>query len=228
MPAKQEAHWTERLGWSRPCHYNDGWLDTYADLVRKAALNRVFPGNVRRLVDIGCGDGSLDLWLEQEFDVQVWGVDVFPWPGAQRLERFTVLDAEELLSAEELGAFEPQMTMAVTSLPFMEDWRGVVEQMCGLAPRALVLENLQTPAPPWQKGLPEKEPIELPELIEEFSLWGFTPARCVCVNVLDRRLFLRLPHWLAFAVTLPVDLLLARAAPRRWWRYTAVLFEAQG
>lgn len=43
MPAKQEAHWAERKGWRNPCHYGDVWLDTYADLTRKAALKRLFP-----------------------------------------------------------------------------------------------------------------------------------------------------------------------------------------
>lgn len=181
---------------------------------------------MKRVVDVGCGDCSLDVWIEKQFDVEVWGVDAFEWPGARRLNRFTHADAEELSQVRPLCAWEPQLAIAVTSLPFMADWRNVVAQMCGLARRVLVLDNLQTPTPPWQKGLPEKEPIELPELIEEFGSWGFVAARCVCVNVLDRRLFLRLPYWLAFGVTLPVDLLLARVAPKRWWRYAAVLFEA--
>ncbi len=227
MPVRDTRHWTERLDWRNPCHYGDRWLDAYADRVRKAAIRRVWPKGVTTVLDAGCGDGRLGAWMQRAFNCVVWGVDAYEWPGAEdRLHRFNVWDMEELPDLQGLAHW-PDLAVAVTSLPFTRDWRRAVRALCRVAPRVMVVDNLQTPAPPWQKGLPEKEPIELPALEGVFRANGFKVERAVAVNVLDRRLFLRCPKWayvVPFAVTLAADLALARVTAPHRARYAAVLF----
>jgi hypothetical protein len=95
---------------------------------------------------------------------------------------------------------------------------------------ALVVDNLQSPVPPWQQGLPEKEPIELFELVADFDSASWTVRRCVPVNVIDRRLFLHrwVPRPVAYAVTRVLDRVLSRLVDVEDARYVAVLFEAPG
>jgi len=138
---------------------------------------------------------------------------------------FAVADAETMSEIPWLREVRPHLAVAITSLPFSNDWRLVVSEMCRLADRVLVLDNLQTPSPPWQRGLPYKEPVELAPLVCEFASNGFMVERGVGVNVLDRALFRHLLAPLAFAITLPLDIVLARLVRAHRWRYAAVLFQ---
>jgi SAM-dependent methyltransferase len=241
MPLLDNRFWFRRRASLHPCHYQDRWLDTYADLVRKLALLRIFPrwdadstvalstDGKRRVLDVGCGDARLSAWIARSFGCRVWGVDAIDWPGASdRLAGlFTVLDAEKMSEDRGLRMFQPHVAVAVTSLPFMRDWRLAVGEMCRLAERVLVLDNLQTPAPAWQRGLGYKEPIEMPALVHEFARHDFRLERWAGVNLLDRALFRRLPAPLAFLITLPLDAALAFVVPARRCRYAAVLFRAE-
>lgn len=224
MPVKDVSHWTDKLGLTDPCHYQERWMDRYAATVRKLAVRRIWPREAIDVVDFGCGDGKFGQWASDEFHCKVTGVDPFDWPGAaDRLHRFKVADAERLDAR--VGRWD--LSMAITSLPFMSDWRNGTKAMRSVSRLALVVDNLQTPTPPWQKGLSEKDPIELPQLVADFVNAGWTVRRCYAVGVVDRRLFLKkwIPRPLAFGVTLMLDRVLSRFVGANRARYAAVLFE---
>lgn len=223
MPVRDTGHWEGKMGDAAPCHYGDWYLDTYADIVRKAATRRIFPGRRLSVLDVGCGDGKFGEWVKEKFACRVDGVDAFDWPGAAgRLDKFSVLDAEEIV----LAPNDYDLAICVTSLPFMRDWRMTVKNLCRSIPKVLVIENLQTPTPPWNKGMVEKDQMDYPTLVWTFENQGFFVADATCINVLDRRLFFtRMPTPLAFAASLLIDLI-ASYVVRPWaGRYAAVLFE---
>lgn len=228
MAVRDPSHWTEKLQQPAPCHYGDPWLDRYSDWIRKAAVKRVFPPGVRRVLDVGCGDGRFGAWVAHQFGCEVVGVDPFDWPGVRDRVRFLQDDGETLVRAWKLGPFD--LALFVTSLPFMANWERAVTAVRGKAKQVLVVENLQTPAPVWQQGLPEKEPIEYDELVRVFAARHFFVASSVCVNVVDRRGFsplLPVPEWCgpACAVgTFAVDWVLSRWVRPDRGRYAAVLF----
>jgi len=227
MPVRDSTHWETRLGQPSPCHYGDGWLDRYADTVRKAGVERVWPGDAEIVLDVGCGDGQFAAWMSRRFNVQVIGVDAYHWPGAQdRLDTLYVEDAESFPHLMLPGSVD--LAVCVTSLPFMRDWRRCVSGLVRAARRVLVVDNLQHPPPDWQLRLPEKQPISYWDLVQTFDAHGWAVEAATAISVLDRRLFFRLAGWLAYALTLPVDLMLAPGYRPPRARYSAVLFAPKG
>jgi len=223
MPVRNAGHWEGKFGDENPCHYGDWYLDTYADIVRKAAVRRVFPGRRLSVLDVGCGDGKFGAWVGRKFSCVVDGVDAFDWRGAgSRLNKFDVIDAEDMV----LRADAYDLAICVTSLPFMRNWRKTVANLCRSIPKILVVENLQTPTPPWNKGMVEKDQMDFTSLVWAFMSQGFMVADSTCVNVLDRRLFLTgAPKPLAFALSLCVDLAAGFVVKPPAGRYAAVLFQ---
>ena len=238
MPVRDRSHWEPRLTWREPCHYGEPWLDWYADVTRKAALRAIWPGRGLSVIDVGGGDGRLALWLRRYYKVRIWGLDAYAWPGADgRFHGLVVGDAEAKSTWQELdaraGSALWDVALYVTSLPFMTDWRAALALGAARSRRVLVLENLQQPTPRWQVGWPEKEPITFDQLVTEAALVGLRVERTRCVTVLDRRLFLWLPAWVAAVVSVPIDLAVARLWPgptsQQAWsgRYAAVLFQSE-
>lgn len=229
MPVRDLGHWASRVGQAAPCHYGDRWLDLYADWIRKSAVRRIFPAGVRSVLDVGCGDGRFGAWIESQFRCQVTGVDCFDWPGARERVEFVLGDAERLRDRFQPLSFD--LATCVTVLQCTQDWRAAVQEVTAVARSVLVVENLQTPTPPWQRGLPEKGPIEFPPLVAEFRSQGFFLSTAVCVNLVDRRGFppmLPVPRWCAPACcvgTFVVDWVLSRCVQPERGRYAAVLFE---
>lgn len=225
MPVRDPNHWNSKIGEAAPCHYGDRYLDLYATLVRRAAVRRLHLRPGLRILDVGCGDGQFGAWVKQEFSCAVVGVDAIDWYGARhRLDQFLIADAERLHIS--VGRFD--LAMFVTSLPFMANWRRALTKVCASVQEVLVIENLQTPTPPWQKELPEKEPIDYPTLVQAFAARGFFVSRAVCVNVVDRRWFRPwVPGPIACWLTLAADLALSRLVSPPRGRYAAVLFRKQ-
>jgi SAM-dependent methyltransferase len=223
MPVRDSTHWEPKLGQSSPCHYGDDWLDRYADTVRKAGVARIWPDDAELVLDVGCGDGQFAAWLKQEFNVAVAGVDAYHWPGAEdRLDALYVEDAETFAGHIQPQAFD--LAVCVTSLPFMQDWHRCIAGLVRACKRVLVVDNLQHPPPEWQLGLPEKQPISYWDLVQTFDAHCWSVEAATAINVLDRRLFFHLPGWLAYALTVPIDLMLAPSTRPPRARYSAVLF----
>ena len=223
MPVRDSTHWEPKLGQPSPCHYGDSWLDRYADTVRKAGVARIWPDGVELVLDVGCGDGQFAAWMKSKFKVVVAGVDAYHWPGAEaRVDALYVEDAETFAHQVEPQGFD--LAVCVTSLPFMQDWRRCVAGLTRAAMRVLVVDNLQHPPPEWQLELPEKRPISYWDLVQTFDAHRWSVEAATAINVLDRRLFFTLPSWLAYALTTPIDLMLAPGYRPPRARYSAVLF----
>lgn len=60
------------------------------------------PVNCRRLLDVGCGAGAFGLFLKQQRQIEVWGVEPFPAAAAK---------AAEKIDHVVLGQFEPGMNL---------------------------------------------------------------------------------------------------------------------
>lgn len=229
MPAKDALYWQERTALEHPCHYLDPITDAYAFMVRTAAMRRLWPAQAQMVLDVGCGNGEVAAWMKRVFGVNVTGADLFRyWDIDARVDHFVQVDAEHLTEAFDIRQFD--LATAITVLPFLENWRQAVAQMCCVASRVLVVENTTTPTPPWQQGQRQKWHIEYPMLDEAFAQQRFHLAQRCTVNVLDRAWLLRSPGWLKWPVmwaTLAADLGLARIVPPERARYTASLYTTE-
>jgi len=240
-------------GHGSPCHYREYWQDRYARTMRERAVCQMFPtieraaraapnpnGNrsaerTLRVLDVGCGDGRFGEWVAERFGVVVSGVDAFAWKGAyKRLWRFAVCDAEVVSqTALKWGFFD--LALLITVLPFVQDYRKVFEELTWVTPYVLVVENMQDPAPSWQRGLDYKQHIPLSECIAGAGALGWEPRVVKGVNVFDRALFVHSPKFLyplTYAATRGGDALAVWLYARgrlaeRHVRYHAVLFENQ-
>lgn len=229
MPIKDEQWWRARQGDVNPCHYQDRALDFYANFLRRRAIMNVWPDEVgpgSSLLDVGCGDGKMTCWMGQMFEVITSGVDAILYDGVTKnVHSFCLGDGETLLSQFPARRFD--LITAITSLPFMSNWRRCVWQMTQLSDRILVVENTQDPAPTWQSGLSYKEPITYRQLCSEMAFNGFAVHASVAVNVIDRALLLKTPGWSKWPVmvlSLVADLVLSPLTQPRDAKYTATLF----
>lgn len=229
MPIKDAEYWGARTGLDNPCHYLDPALDWYADVVRKNGIRRVWPDSVRPgdwVLDVGCGDGRMGAWLRQEFGVKVCGLDAFEYQGArERLDRFVCVDAEKMVDRLFYEQFD--LAIAITSLPFMADWKFCVAQMCVLSRQASIVENTQSPIPEWQKGHKQKTPFALMELRSAFANWNLYPHESTAINVVDRMWLMGASAWTKWPIllaTLLVDTYAYLVVEPDDARYTATLF----
>ncbi|TXH10593.1 MAG: class I SAM-dependent methyltransferase [Hyphomicrobiaceae bacterium] len=233
MPVKDQAYWEQRAQMQDACHYLDKWTDWYAQVVRRRGVRRVWPKDVVwSVLDVGCGDGKVSDWMRKTFAWRVDGIDAFEFEGVRdRVDDFVLVDGECI--AQEFAGCRYGLVTCHTSLAFMTDWRETVRQLAQITDRVLVVENVQTPTPEWQKGLPQKTHLELPLLIEGFAAAGFSPTAIQPINWLDRGLMVRplfrLPIMkpLGVLLTLLVDWFMVdviRIKPERG-RYAAILFE---
>lgn len=223
MPVRDPNHWNPKIGEAAPCHYGDRYLDLYATLVRMAAVRRLHLRRGLRVLDVGCGDGQFGAWVKRAFGCEVVGVDAIDWTrGCFRyLDQHLIADAERL----HIPAGRFDLAMFVTSLQYMADWRVALTNVCASVPKILVVENLQTPTPPWQYGLPEKDAFDYPTLVHELRARGFFVARAVVANVIDRRWFRPwVPGLISCWLTLVADLVLSRMVSPPRGRYMAILF----
>lgn len=229
MPRLSEMYW--RLRWLRMdgLHYGNRWEDRYADVMRKHAIGRVWPKDVRYVLDAGCGDGRFGLWLGKKHKVTVMGADVQPWGAERRLPLFQLGDMEMLHKLK--WPVKPDLVLMVTSLPFVRDWVKAFDNACRAAPRILLIDNLQDPVPSWQRGANYKHHLTFAQVAKEAEAMSFRVAKHVGATFLDRRLFVHIPkkmYPLAMMASLTMDPLLVRFMPASRWRYQAVLFERRG
>ncbi len=208
MPALDNSYWQERLRNLSGTRYAEAWRDRYIDGAWKRALRRAFTRlkGVHSVLDVGCGDGHIGSWLQQQFGVSVYGVDAYQWQGSGELRAFSVVDAEAKGAFRRVaGGKRFDVAMTTTVLAHAENWRAIVENMLEVARYLVILENLQSPVPDWQRGLSYKRPLPWPELMEMATSRGLQLEMWVPVTVIDTRLFKRLPPWLAHGVTAPLD-----------------------
>lgn len=231
MPVKDDTYWAQRAQMQDSCHYLDKWADWYAQVMRRRGVRRVWPRWVGSVLDVGCGDGKVSHWMKEAFWVEVIGSDAVQYDGVWARVPFVQADGESLVSKVPRSRFD--LITCHTSLAFMSDWREAVQQFSRLTNLVLVVENVQTPTPEWQKGLPQKTHLELPLLIEGFAAAGFSPTAIQPINWLDRGLMVRplfrLPIMkpLGVLLTLLVDWFMVdvvKIKPERG-RYAAILFE---
>jgi len=226
-------HWRPKLGEEFPCHYGEKYLDWYADRIRKSAVKSIWPRDVLpprgcRVMDVGCGDGRFGEWLRREFGVHVSGIDPFNWPGAvARLNSFEVRSIVGPRKGFAEGRYD--LAICVTSLPFMTDWAKALHNLYQIADRLLVVENLQTPTPSWQTGLPEKRPISYPDLVLEAKRVGWAIEAERCINLIDRRWLdavgaIPILRPVVAVATFVVDWVVGRCLHPVDGRYSAVLF----
>src|SRR5262245_12029603 len=114
MPALDNAYWQERLRTRVGTRYAEIWRDRYIDGAWKRALRKIFTeiDGVRSVLDVGCGDGHIGSWIQQQFGAKVTGVDAYSW-GADTLSGFFVVDAETPGAFRQLlsnGPFDVAMT----------------------------------------------------------------------------------------------------------------------
>jgi SAM-dependent methyltransferase len=208
MPALDNAYWEERLRARVGTRYAEIWRDRYIDGAWKRALRKAFTSieDVHSVLDVGCGDGHIGSWLQQEFAVKVVGVDAYRWAGTDELHAFSVVDAEAPGAFRNLlpsGRFDVATTTTV--LAHSENWRAILDNMIEAARHVVILENLQSPIPMWQRDLSYKRPLPWPELMEVAKSRGLALQMWEPVTVMDTRLFRHLPTWLAHHVTTPLD-----------------------
>ena len=221
MPAKDDHFWLRRQKLEDPCHYLDKWTDWYAQVVRRRGVKRVWPhqAQVSKTLDVGCGDGKVSEWMLNTFRTAVVGCDAYAYAGENLQDMFS-------------GQLFDLVTCH-TSLCCMADWQATVRQIAQLTNRVLVVENVQTPTPEWQKRWTQKTHLELPVLLTGFSLSGFVPVAIQPINWLDRGLMVQWPFRLPVLrplgalLTLLVDWFMVdglKIEPERG-RYAAILFE---
>jgi SAM-dependent methyltransferase len=208
MPALDNSYWQERLRNRSGTRYAEAWRDRYIDGAWKRALRKAFSRmkGVRSVLDVGCGDGHIGSWLQQQFGVKVFGVDAYEWNGTNALHGFAVVDAEAKGAFRAVaGGKRFDVAMTTTVLAHTENWRAIVDNMIEVARYLVILENLQSPVPAWQVGLSYKRPLPWPELTELAKSRGLQLELWEPVTVIDTRLFKYLPTWLAHRVTAPLD-----------------------
>ena len=159
MPAKDDHFWLRRQKLEDPCHYLDKWTDWYAQVVRRRGVKRVWPhqAQVSKTLDVGCGDGKVSEWMLNTFRTAVVGCDAYEYAGVrQRVNAFYRIDGENLQDMFSGQLFD--LVTCHTSLCCMADWQATVRQIAQLTNRVLVVENVQTPTPEWQKRWTQKTP----------------------------------------------------------------------
>jgi SAM-dependent methyltransferase len=217
MPVLDNAYWQERLRTHAGTRYAEVWRDRYIDVAWKRALRRVFTArrDVRSVLDVGCGDGHIGVWLQRQFGVRVVGVDAYPWEGTSALHAFSLTDVEAPVTFRELVARHGRFDIAMTTtvLAHAANWQAVLANMIETARHIVILENLQSPVPQWQRGLSYKRPLPWPELMEVAHGHGLTLEKWLPVTVVDTRLFRRLPAWFAHLATTPLDWAATRWVP---------------
>lgn len=242
MPAKDDSFWKNRIasGVADPCHYEDPYTNWYAGQVRKAGIKRAWPKSLTypAVLDVGCGDGRMSQWMILNFGATVVGTDPFLYPGVDhRVTKFVQADAEHLSSA--LKDWEFPLATAITSLCCMEDWQAALDQIVQLADRLLVVENTQTPTPPWKEDVPQLHHIEYNDLTVAMDRLGYSVENQTVVNILDRALMVSLPPRLllpAMVLTWVVDRFISPLVPLPkdplhgvfYGRYSAILFVKRG
>lgn len=227
MPSYDEAYWQERAD-KGLVHPWGAWLDWEHRKVLKAAVSRVFPRRAGVVIDAGCGSGRWSRWMEETFDCEVVGTDQFEWAGVKsRVRRFVQADAETLDTVLELQALRPTVVAHINSLTCTANWRKAVGSACRLAPLVVAFDNFQTPTPPWRQTLHHRQPIEVPQLVEQFATEGYSVLDAAAGDVLHRRLFLSSPAWAYAAVavvTAAVDLTVAPWLTPMQAKHSAFLF----
>ena len=228
MSALNKGFWLRRRERKNASHYENIWLDTYAFIVRLAGMKRVWPKGVESVLDVGCGDGRFGKMVKRKFGVSsMEGIDFLEFPDTlPRLDAFWLNSIEDMAEVlEEEGWPEYDLVLFATSLTFMEDPRSALEAAHKLAEYVLIVENTQQPTPPWMENLGYRKHLPFTELFHLMNSIGFVLKEGESVNVLDRRLFLKLWNPIAFLLTLPIDLLVARFTLLYNARYTALLFQ---
>jgi len=227
MPLVNRQFWLERLGSASPCWSGDKWLDWEHGIIARSAYRRIFPKQVMRVLDIGCGDGSWSKWVTDTFGVTVMGTDAIVWPGVSSRISFIEADAELIDEHPAVKTFRPELAVFMNSLTCVADWKKAIGAACRVSDRVLAFDNFMTPTPPWWKGLPHRNPITLPELVEGFKVHGFSIEKIVAADLFHRRLFLSTPKFLHSAVAVTsvgLDLLAARLISPKNARHSGVLF----
>ena len=226
MPQLDPFFWDVRRGSPSPCHYEERWQDWYATVMRRWGIRRILHGEkVQFVLDVGTGDGQMAEWLQKRFGYVVMGIDATDFHATGKMWMFKRLDIETL-DRKELPA-RPDLATAITVLPFTADWKEAVRRMCNSATLVLVVDDLQSPAPPWQQGLSYKRPLTFEDVLAEFKLNGLYLKKHLGVNWLDRRLFFKSPKWLyplVAVLTVLVDQVVIRVLRPGRCRYQAVLF----
>jgi len=228
VPLVNRQYWLDRLGQSSPCWSGEKWLDWEHGIIARSAFRRIFPRDVRRVLDIGCGDGRWSQWMRDIFDVVVLGTDVIQWPAVEYRIKFVEADAEELLRSKVVLEFRPELAVFMNSLTCVAHWQRAVASVCKISDRVLAFDNFMTPTPIWWKNLPHRKPIRLPQLVDEFLGYGFIVEKVVAADLFHRRLFLAAPRWTYGAVatvSAGLDLAAARLIQPEKARHSAVLFK---
>lgn len=173
MPLVNEEFWRDRMGESDPCWSGDRWLDWEHATVVRRMLKRLWPEDIARAVDVGCGDGRWTRWLYDRFPrLMIKGTDalVYPEVGSNLPMAFVQADAERVDLVPMLKRFAPEMVLCLNTITCVEDWRKATRAMRRLSDvYVLMFDNFQTPTPSWWRNLPHRKPIELPELISDFE-----------------------------------------------------------
>jgi len=220
MPAKSETYWKNRADLGEgSTWYLDRWKDWYSKTLIKHCFKRV--ENLLRgktILDAGCGDCWLDLWLIQKFACYVMGVDRFDYGRnkervADRLMYVPGVDIELLPEVNLVKAWTPDVAVVCSVLECTNDWKKALASIMAVAPVTVLFEDLRMESPWYQVGLDYKHPITWDEFLVE-ALWiakndlhVHLKLKGITANVIDRALFVRTPKWLWWLVA-PVTLLI--------------------
>jgi len=225
MSVINPKYWEERFAqgtWS-----GEKWLDWEHGVISRHAFRRIFPRDVKWVLDVGCGDGKWTRWMRKEFGVQTLGTDALDWPEVRGNTAYVHWDAESLEESSSIRGMKPDLVVLMNSLTCMVEWRKAVKSACKVSDRVLVFDNFMTPTPQFLKGLPHRRPIELPQVLCEFIAQFFTLEKMVPADIFHRRLLLKTPRWShpgVAAITCGLDLIASHVIRVADARHSALLF----
>ncbi len=200
---------------SNPAPAMPDWLTRYRLTMRHLAVERLFPRydaplmrKTTRVLDVGCGDGRFGAWVEEQFRVEVTGIDLVDHPGVRdRLSYFERRGAEGIkFFPFPYNSFD--LALLVDVLPSLKDYRRVLSSLRDFSRFVLIVGEMQTPAPAHQPGQPHLRHVPLPQLLDDAKAIGYEVDEIAPVTILDRQLFGMMPHALqavAYAASALLD-----------------------
>jgi SAM-dependent methyltransferase len=206
VPAKSQEYWQARSGQLGSTWYDDPALNAWQHALLWGAVHRMESewhwlgrkDRRARVLDVGCGDGLWAQRMATDFGAWVVGADLFeyrPVSHSWSVKLVYGVDAEAIDKDPLIAQLGPYDAVFLCGLlEGVANWRRALAAAMQMAPRIVLVEDLRKKVPSYQQNLAHKTPVPWRELGVFVGRKNWRIVDWAAATILDRALYVRLPH----------------------------------